>query len=115
VVSWFHKIRAFKWVNLFRYVADHIFVFDGKGGINDWNGDYTALREFLKKMALKEGSGGNGGFAAVGAGAVGGARGGVEAGVGGDGAGIGEVLTEEDAKAEKARRIEVGPVQAQRS
>jgi ATPase subunit of ABC transporter with duplicated ATPase domains len=31
-------------------LVDHIFVFDGKGGIDDWNGDYSALRRYLKKM-----------------------------------------------------------------
>ena len=32
-------------------LVDHIFVFDGDGGINDWNGDYESLRKYLKKMA----------------------------------------------------------------
>ena len=31
-------------------LVDHIFVFDGNGGIDDWNGDYSALRRYLKKM-----------------------------------------------------------------
>jgi ATP-binding cassette subfamily F protein uup len=31
-------------------LVDHIFVFDGKGGIDDWNGDYSALRLYLRKM-----------------------------------------------------------------
>jgi ATP-binding cassette subfamily F protein uup len=37
-------------------LVDHIFVFDGKGGINDWNGDYTELRAHLKKMELEAGA-----------------------------------------------------------
>jgi ATPase subunit of ABC transporter with duplicated ATPase domains len=49
-------------------LVDHIFVFDGKGGIDDWNGDYSALRRYLKKMdderlaakALGEKNGGRG-------------------------------------------------------
>ena len=28
----------------------HIFVFEGDGIINDWSGDYTALREFLRRL-----------------------------------------------------------------
>lgn len=71
-------------------LVDHIFVFDGKGGINDWNGDYTALRDYLKKMAEKE---------AGGAAAVGGEGGGA------GGAGVVE-MTEEEREAEKARRNE---------
>ena len=35
-------------------LVDHIFVFDGKGGINDWSGDYTALRAYLRKQAAAE-------------------------------------------------------------
>ena len=31
-------------------LVDHIFVFDGGGQVNDWSGDYTALRQFLKTM-----------------------------------------------------------------
>ena len=31
-------------------LVDHIFVFDGEGGINDWNGDYRALRGYLREM-----------------------------------------------------------------
>ena len=30
-------------------VADHIFVFDGKGGISDWSGSYTELREYIRE------------------------------------------------------------------
>ena len=30
-------------------VADHIFVFDGKGGISDWSGSYTELREYTRE------------------------------------------------------------------
>ena len=29
-------------------LVDHIFVFDGEGGINDWNGDYRARRGYLR-------------------------------------------------------------------
>ena len=31
-------------------LADHIFVFDGKGGISDWSGSYTELREYVKEQ-----------------------------------------------------------------
>ena len=31
-------------------LVDHIFVFEGDGIINDWSGDYTALREFLRRL-----------------------------------------------------------------
>lgn len=30
-------------------LVDHIFVFDGKGNVNDWYGDYDSLRRHLKK------------------------------------------------------------------
>jgi ATPase subunit of ABC transporter with duplicated ATPase domains len=29
-------------------LADHIFVFDGEGGISDWSGSYSELRDFMK-------------------------------------------------------------------
>jgi len=32
-------------------LADHIFVFDGKGGISDWSGTYSELRDFTKAQA----------------------------------------------------------------
>ena len=34
-------------------IADHIFVFDGKGGISDWSGTYSELREYAKAQALE--------------------------------------------------------------
>jgi ABC-type multidrug transport system ATPase subunit len=31
-------------------LADHIFVFDGEGGISDWSGSYSELRDYVKKQ-----------------------------------------------------------------
>ena len=39
-------------------VADHIFVFDGKGGISDWSGSYTELREYIRETQQQEANGG---------------------------------------------------------
>ena len=40
-------------------VADHIFVFDGKGGISDWSGSYTELREYIRETQQQEANGKN--------------------------------------------------------
>jgi len=31
-------------------LADHIFVFDGNGGISDWSGSYSELRDYVKQQ-----------------------------------------------------------------
>ena len=35
-------------------VADHIFVFDGKGGISDWSGSYTELRDYIRAQQQQQ-------------------------------------------------------------
>ena len=75
-------------------LVDHIFVFDGEGGINDWSGDYAALRRYLKKMS-DESNGGGGAEGENGDGA---------------GGGVGATMTDEEREAEKARRAEEGKI-----